>query len=360
MAGPAISQTTAYTKLTLPNGSPDGSKLACWGQTREIRLWDVKTGHQIHQRPEVRKILDEEILTLPERLRTPLLLCCLEGRTKAEAAKQLGWKEGTVASRLARARKRLQGRLTRRGITLAAGPVSLLLAEEASAAVPVAIAASTVRLAVLFAAGEALAGNVPTTVAFLTKGILNTMALSKLKAGAALVVTACVLFTGAGWAAHQVLANKPAEEQRKDQQRSRRQQRPMKPSWRRRISTVIRCRLACWLGWAACNFAIHMLRWCFLRIVRPLFPQARIRESGSGMSPLASSPEVSKLGILRMPRHFVSIQRFPPTVRFWPLEITNVFVYTTQQQERNCKSSRLKRLIAWALPFPRMRGFWPW
>ncbi len=169
---------------------------------------------------EVRKILDEEILTLPERLRTPLLLCCLEGRTKAEAAKQLGWKEGTVASRLARARKRLQGRLTRRGITLAAGPVSLLLAEEASAAVPVAIAASTVRLAVLFAAGEALAGNVPTTVAFLTKGILNTMALSKLKAGAALVVTACVLFTGAGWAAHQVLANKPAEEQRKDEPQS--------------------------------------------------------------------------------------------------------------------------------------------
>src|SRR5260370_42515097 len=90
---------------------------------------------------------------------------------------------------------------------MAAGPVGLLLAEEASAAVPAALAAGTVRLAVLFAAGEALAGNVPTNVAFLTKGILNTMALSKLKAGVALAGTACVLFTVSGWADNQLMAN---------------------------------------------------------------------------------------------------------------------------------------------------------
>jgi RNA polymerase sigma factor (sigma-70 family) len=157
---------------------------------------------------EVRAILDEELLQLPQRFRTPLLLCCLEGLTKAEAAKQLGWKEGTVASRLARARQRLQGRLLRRGVTLMAGPIGLLLAEEASAAIPVALASNTVRLAVLFAAGESLTGNGATTAAFLAKGILNTMALGKLKAGVALVVTACALFAGAGWAAHQVLAEK--------------------------------------------------------------------------------------------------------------------------------------------------------
>ena len=54
--------------------------------------------------------LHVEIDRLPEKYRAPIILCYLEGRTIAEASRQLGWPVGTAAGRLARARKRLHER----------------------------------------------------------------------------------------------------------------------------------------------------------------------------------------------------------------------------------------------------------
>ncbi len=55
---------------------------------------------------------------LPDRLRAPIVLCYLEGHSNSEAAKLLGCPKGTIDSRLAAARKKLHGRLLKRGVAL--------------------------------------------------------------------------------------------------------------------------------------------------------------------------------------------------------------------------------------------------
>src|SRR5262249_53748717 len=66
---------------------------------------------------EVRGLIDAGLNRLPDRLRVPFVLCELEGWTNAEAAAVLGCPVGTVESRLTRARHRLRGWLTVRGVT---------------------------------------------------------------------------------------------------------------------------------------------------------------------------------------------------------------------------------------------------
>lgn len=69
---------------------------------------------------ELFRIVDEEIARLPALLREPFLLCCLEGRTRDEAAAALGCSVAAVKSRLERSRNHLRRRLERRGFGLPA------------------------------------------------------------------------------------------------------------------------------------------------------------------------------------------------------------------------------------------------
>src|SRR5262249_35943549 len=103
---------------------------------------------------DVRPVLDAEIGRLPDKLRTVLVLCELQGLDRPTAAARLGVPLGTVSSRLSRAKEALRRRLIRRGITLSLVAVGLVLTRAAAtAAVPPPLAAGAVADGVRFAVG---------------------------------------------------------------------------------------------------------------------------------------------------------------------------------------------------------------
>ena len=130
---------------------------------------------------ELRRVIDEELAKLPDKYRTAVVLCDLEGLPRAAAATQLGIPEGTLSSRLAHARKVLAERLTRRGVTASATAVAAALGRDVMAvAVPYTLTHLTVYAAVRFAPG-ALPLVVSPAVSSLTDGVLKTMFATRLR-----------------------------------------------------------------------------------------------------------------------------------------------------------------------------------
>jgi RNA polymerase sigma factor (sigma-70 family) len=139
--------------------------------------------------------LDEAIQALPERLRVPFVLCCLQGRDQRAVAEKLGWKLGTLSCALTRARKELLRRLARQGVSLSATLAAVALSRDAaSAAVPALLAPSTVRAAQAFANGAAL----PAHLAALVNGGLRTMFLSKIKIATGILVATGLVAAACG------------------------------------------------------------------------------------------------------------------------------------------------------------------
>jgi RNA polymerase sigma factor (sigma-70 family) len=136
---------------------------------------------------ELRLVLDEELRKLPEKYRAPLVLCYLEGRTRDEAAKQLGVSKAVFRRRLEYGRDQLGRQLARRGLTLSAALSAPLLADAAmQAALPPLLLATTVRAGLASALGNAVCGILSNQVIALAESGVGSL-LAK-KASIALVL----------------------------------------------------------------------------------------------------------------------------------------------------------------------------
>jgi hypothetical protein len=149
------------------------------------------------EREEWIGIVHEEIDRLPDKLRSPVVLCCLEELSYEQAARQLSINEPTLRGRLHRGRQRLEARLRARGISLGTilplgTPATRLLAPVSHALVE-----ATVQLASKwFTVGALAIGAGSPTVHLLAQGVIRTMIWNSVKvATIPAVVAASILGT---------------------------------------------------------------------------------------------------------------------------------------------------------------------
>jgi RNA polymerase sigma factor (sigma-70 family) len=146
-----------------------------------------------------REVLDQEVQRLPRRYRTPFILCYLEGKTHAEAARLLACPPGTIASRLAWARERLRARLTARGLTLPAALACLMVPVETQANSLTVLIATALRTARMVTTGTLTGSStIPAHVIAWSKGVVRTMFLSKVQMMATLVLASVLVGAGGG------------------------------------------------------------------------------------------------------------------------------------------------------------------
>lgn len=183
----------------------EAKKLAARRRIRERKRCEMARAETERETwDDLKPLLDQELTKLPDKYRFVLVSCDLEGRTRKEVAACLGLPEGTVASRLARARIMLAKRLSGKNRAISAGYLATLLTRHAVEELPATLISTTAQSATQLAAGRPIAGQ----VAALMDTVIRSLLLAKLKVGAAVVMALVALGIGIGTLLPPVLAER--------------------------------------------------------------------------------------------------------------------------------------------------------
>jgi RNA polymerase sigma factor (sigma-70 family) len=166
---------------------------------------------------EWRSLLDQELSRLPAKYREAIVLCHLQGKTRGQAAWQLGIPAGTLSGRLTTARRMLARRLTRRGVAVSSGLLAGLCPNVASAHVPWSLLLSTIRGAMLLSVGQTGAGAISAEVAALTEGVVKAMFMAHVKVLTVVVLAVGVAAVGAGMLTMQMVRVWGTEPQQREE-----------------------------------------------------------------------------------------------------------------------------------------------
>jgi RNA polymerase sigma factor (sigma-70 family) len=190
---------------------------------------------------DLRGVLDEELSGLPAKYRAAIVLCDVQGKTRKEAGCELGWPEGSVSSRLARARTMLAKRLTSRGFAVGSAALTTVLAPNVCAArVPAVVLSNTTRAAALLASGQVVLSRISPTVLALADSVVKGMLVTRIGLSVALMVMATVgigIALSARLAQAQRPAAAPAEERAQKNPNARPAQPRVQPEeWKARAT----------------------------------------------------------------------------------------------------------------------------
>jgi RNA polymerase sigma factor (sigma-70 family) len=159
---------------------------------------DFDSPDRLAVRAEVRGVVDEEIARLSASFRAAIVLCDLEGCSQHDAARQLGWSEGALRGRLARARRKLRDRLEWRGLAPAVWPAGRHFLAEL---IPVSPAQTLIKATTRTVTASVLAGRaappastvISASVAGLAQPVIRAMNVSTMKT---LTAAATIAFVG--------------------------------------------------------------------------------------------------------------------------------------------------------------------
>jgi C-terminal peptidase prc len=182
------------------------------GEVRQTasRLDEV-TGRELYA------VVDEELNRLPAECRAALILCYLEGKTRDEAARQLGWSLGTLKRRLERGRRRLHDRLTRRGMAPSFALFAATFSQKVDpTVVSGALATATVQNALEFGLGATRAAPLAGPAEVLANLVLKGIYMSKIKTALLFLVVCGSVAAGPGLLLRQSLVAQAPETQARE------------------------------------------------------------------------------------------------------------------------------------------------